>query len=661
MEEIIKVEVKKDHLDKVSKSTALNALTEIVWNAFDADADLVEVSIAHSALGIESICVKDDGHGISFNDSKAVFSSLGGSWKGHKGVSPKGRFLHGKEGQGRFKSFSLGRVVEWLTSFEENNKVLSYSITGKAEDKGSFYQAIPVKSESKKTGTIVSIYEPHKDFTSINTERMVEYFAAVFAIYLSKYKAIRLFVNGTLVDPESQKLKTSELPLESVTFDEIVYPYELEIIEWKCATPNEIHLCNVNGFPILPLDKTVKGTGDFSYTAYLKSEHISKLNAVGTLGLGELEVSLSAPIDAAVLAIKNHFMLRRIEDSADKIKRWRDENVYPYLQEPEGPVEAAERQVFDILALNVSEQIPEFEKSSLKLKKFQFRLLKQIVGSRPDDLHIILTEVLNLSAEKQSELAELLKDVTLSSIISASKVITDRLKFISGFEEILFHPEKKKVLKERSQLHKILAENTWIFGDEFSLTVNDKSLSEVLRIHLDANKIDIHLDKPVTTIDGKVGIIDLMLTRSIGKNHADEREHLIVELKAPKVKIGEREISQVKKYAYACVADERFKHLKTKWNFWIISNDIDKFTEVELRQDKTGKGILFDSDDLRIYVKTWGTLIQECKHRLEYLRGQLDISIDQADGLKYLQETYSKYTKDVIVNDNSVVTDTDVV
>lgn len=550
MEEIIKVEVQKDHLDKVSRSTALNALTELVWNAFDADADLVEVSIIYNALGVEAIHVKDDGHGISFRDSKTVFSSLGGSWKGQKGVSPKGRFLHGKEGQGRFKSFSLGRVVEWTTSFKDDDKTLGYSIKGKADDKGNFYQTSPVKVGGGRTGTTVSIYEPNKDFSSINTERVAEHFSAVFAIYLSKYKEIRLYVDEKLVDPENQKLATSELPLDSVIYNEIEYPYKLEIIEWKCATSNEIHLCNVNGFPVLPLDKTVKGTNDFSYTAYLKSEHISKLGAAGTLGLGDLEVSLSAPVDAAIVAIKNHFMLRRIEESADKIKRWRDENIYPYMRAPEGPVEMAERQVFDILALNVSEQIPEFEKSSLKIKKFQFRLLKQIVGSKPDDLHIILTEVLNLSVEKQSELAELLKDVTLSAIISAAKTITDRLKFISGFEEVLFHPEKKKVLKERSQLHKILAENTWIFGEEFSLTVNDKSLSEVLRIHLDSNRIDVHLDKPVTTVDGKVGIVDLMLTRSIGKNHPDEREHLVVELKAPKVKIGESEISQVKKICF---------------------------------------------------------------------------------------------------------------
>lgn len=649
MEDIIKVEVKKDHLDKVSRGSVLNALTELVWNAFDADADLVKVKIVKTDVGLQEVHVKDDGHGIPHKDSKILFSSLGGSWKGDKGFSPKGRYLHGKEGSGRFKSFAIGRYVEWNTSFFDGNETLSYKMKGTADNKGVFHPSSPVPSNNKNTGTSVSIYEPHKEFTSINKERLLQHFSSVFAIYLSQYKGVKLYVDGTLVDPESQIDNKVIIPLQSVVFEGAEYPYELQIIEWNCPTSNELQLCNGNGFPLIPYENKIKGTSDFSYTAYIKSEHISKLNTLGTLGLGDLEPSLKNVIEEAVSSLKNHFMLRRIEKSADKIHKWKQENVYPYKGIPEGPIEEAERQVFDILALNISDQIKEFENSDLKLKKFQFRLLRQIVNSNPDDLHIILTEVLNLSKGKQSELAELLKDATLSSIISSAKIVTDRLKFISGLEEIIFNPDKKKVLKERTQLHKILAENTWIFGDEFSLTVNDQSLSEVLRIHLENKGIDIHLDKPVKRIDGRVGIVDLMLTRSIGKNHSDEREHLIVELKAPKVDIGEAEISQIKSYAFATIADERFKHLKTKWSFWIISNDLKPYAEMELKQDKTGRGVIYDAENLTIYVKTWGSLIQECKHRLEFVRKQLDLNIDKTDGLKYLQESYSEYTKDVIL------------
>jgi Histidine kinase-, DNA gyrase B-, and HSP90-like ATPase len=305
MEDLIKVEVKKDHLDKVSRAPVLSALTELVWNAFDADADLVQVSIERTDFGLQAIHIKDDGIGIPHNESKKLFSSLGGSWKGQKVISPKGRFLHGKEGQGRFKSFAIGRMIEWNTSFFDGKSTLSYTMKGKADNKGIFYPTHPKISGNQSTGTTVSIYEPHKEFTSINKERLLEYFSSIFAIYLSQYKSIKLYVDGELVDPESQIKHKTNLPLEHVKFDNIDYPYELQIIEWNCNTANEVQLCNSNGLPLLPYEKTIRGTGDFSYTAYLKSDHISKLNTIGTLGLGDLEPSLAKPIEAAISALKN--------------------------------------------------------------------------------------------------------------------------------------------------------------------------------------------------------------------------------------------------------------------------------------------------------------------------------------------------------------------
>ena len=72
MENLIKVEVKKDHLDKVSRAPALSALTELVWNAFDADADLVEVSIDRTDFGLQAIHIKDDGLGIVHKESRKL-------------------------------------------------------------------------------------------------------------------------------------------------------------------------------------------------------------------------------------------------------------------------------------------------------------------------------------------------------------------------------------------------------------------------------------------------------------------------------------------------------------------------------------------------------------------------------------------------------------
>src|SRR5436190_22093566 len=90
-----------------------------------------------------------------------------------------------------------------------------------------------------------------------------------------------------------------------------------------------------------------------------------------------------------------------------------------YSEEPVSAVERAERKVFDILALNVNRHLPDFSKSDLRSKSFQFRMLRQAIEHGPEKLQRILTEVLDLPPRKQQELARLLEETTLSIVISA--------------------------------------------------------------------------------------------------------------------------------------------------------------------------------------------------------------------------------------------------
>jgi hypothetical protein len=52
-------------------------------------------------------------------------------------------------------------------------------------------------------------------------------------------------------------------------------------------------------------------------------------------------------------------------------------------------------------------------------------------------------------------------------------------------------------LKERSQRHKILETNTWIFGEEFNLWASGRGLTTVLKVHKEK------LDPDLTTTHGK--------------------------------------------------------------------------------------------------------------------------------------------------------------
>lgn len=114
---------------------------------------------------------------------------------------------------------------------------------------------------------------------------------------------------------------------------------------------------------------------------------------------------------------------------------------------------------------------------------------------------------LSLPKRKREELAQLLRETSLSSIIGAAKVVADRIKFLNGLEAVLFDPDPKKRFKERTQLHKIIAQNTWLFGEEFSLSVNDQSLTAALIEHKKELKTEIVIDEPVIFTGENPGLL----------------------------------------------------------------------------------------------------------------------------------------------------------
>jgi len=227
-----KVEVRKDHLSKVATSTAKAALAELIWNSLDADANNVNVSFTVGAFGTKRVTVSDDGTGIPYKEAEHLFISLGGSWKATQQKTEEGRFLHGKEGEGRFKAFALGRIVDWKVTYSEDSKLFDYTIEGKADALDEFVLSDVAESSRKSTGVTVEVAELEKKFHVIGSENALDQLAPLFAPYLSNYKTISLRINGDRVDPDSLIRIRKSFTLSPIEVDGQSEPVELDLIEW---------------------------------------------------------------------------------------------------------------------------------------------------------------------------------------------------------------------------------------------------------------------------------------------------------------------------------------------------------------------------------------------------------------------------------------------
>lgn len=125
---------------------------------------------------------------------------------------------------------------------------------------------------------------------------------------------------------------------------------------------------------------------------------------------------------------------------------------------------------------------------------------------------------------------------------------------------------------ERQQLHRMLANGrTWIFGEQYTLAVDDKGLTKVLEAHRALLSDDTPISRPVTDLDGHTRIVDLMLSKAT--HFADRRQHLVVELKRPRLKLSQTELGQITNYAVAVSRDDRFKTPDVSWDFWLLGDD----------------------------------------------------------------------------------------
>ncbi|ODT47670.1 ATP-binding protein [Devosia sp. 63-57] len=642
------VVVEKDHISKLASAKPIPAVAELVWNGLDADASRVGVTLERGALGLEAVVVTDNGHGIAYEEAEGLFGRLGGSWKANGNRSRKrGRILHGKEGKGRFKALALGRVADWTSVYRaEDGRVLRFTITIIRDNLTDVRVTEPEEvGKGVSTGVEVRITELDRSFRSLEADQAVQPFSELFALYLTDYEDVAVFVDNAKLDPESLIQNRAEFALTDVMHEGKTYGIKLHLIEWKSSAERWVFLCGDEGFPFQRLTPTFHTPGH-QFSAYLRSRLLDELQSTGQIDLADFTPALKSAYDEAADLTKGYFKDLDAEQSRSEIERWKEQNVYPYREPAETVVEIAERQVFDILALNLNKQLPTFSDQDSRTKAFQLRILRHAVERGPEELQHIFTEVLQLPVKKQQELSQLLRDADLGNIITASRLVADRMKFLTGLEALIFDPETKPHVKERSQLHRILAEgNTWVFGEEFNLTVDDQSLTEVLRKHQQLIGEEVVIDAPVKRIDGKVGIVDLMLSRSVPTNRSDEREHLVVELKRPSKKVGGQEIMQAKNYAYTVAKDERFRHIKTRWTFWVVSNDLDEFAQTEARQKDKPRGQVAQTDDglVEVWVKSWAELFAESKGRMRFVQDRLQASVDREDALAYLRKTYAKY------------------
>lgn len=638
MEEL-RIEVQEDHLQSLTSSSPIKAIEELIYNALDADATFIDIMFERNEMdGIRTILVNDNGLGIH-KENKKYFKGLGGSWKKDiRRTLVKNRMVHGKFGKGRFKAFALGQAVIWKSYFKDNGKMYQWSILGDSAKDIRLFRLSDIQECNHPSGTKVIIENINDKIKSLHSSNAIDTITADLALYLTNYPEVKIKYDGQIIDP-SRYIIGHKVYKKSIFDVENEIMLDIDVYEWSIDVDKALYFCNSEGFVLEKREMRIYTSG-YKISVYVKSKFLEEQNESGNLILGDFDANLKKITEAARSCAKEYCREKTVTEGQGVIDKWKNENIYPYEGSATTDIETVERQLFEVVALNINEYLPNFESYDNTSKKLSFSLVKEALGNDPTSLGRILENVINLPKDKIEDLNSLLIHTTLSDIISASKIIANRIQFLAGLESLIY--DYKSYTKERKHLHKLLEANTWIFGEEYHISVSDKSLNCVLNAHLGILRPSKN-SKKVTREDGRAGIVDLMLSRRIPESNPEEKNHLVIELKRPSQKIDFEVLTQITSYANAVRNDERFSQVPAKWSFWAISNEVNNSVEGLTKQNNRPEGLVSDQDGMQIWLFPWSKIISKCKARLYFFQEQLQFETDTDKALEYLQRIYSQY------------------
>jgi hypothetical protein len=275
----------------------------------------------------------------------------------------------------------------------------------------------------------------------------------------------------------------------------------------------------------------------------------------------------------------------------------------------------------------------------VKQKKLSLRLLQEATRAGPSRTNRILNAVLDLTSEEQEVLFDLLERTKLASIVQAAQTVADRSDFLHGLRGLLYADETKREFREVDQLHPMLVTEPWIFGDEWTLALSESGLTRVVRA-LITERDDVEFaPRPVVLPSGKRGRVDMVFSRHLPES--ERTRHLVVELKRP-MRLTMTEFGQINNYASAITGHPEVLGTPHDWDFWLVGTEIDDAVRNQY-SDPARPGLTTNNPRYRIWVMTWGQLLDQAERRVQAFRAALELISTDQTSRDYLQRKHAQF------------------
>lgn len=643
------VEITSSGIRKIlNKYTPERAISEYIWNGFDAKATVVNVNYhvnKDKFDTISEIVISDNGTGICHEELQIKFKKFLESHKAMASESETG-LVRGKNGYGRFTFYKFCRFAKWQTVYKRGDEAISYDITISKDDLKDYTSSDPVIVNAD-TGTQVIFKEIETTISEEWINKVLKpYLKAEFAWFLELKEENTIFINTEELDYSSVIAETETFPKTIKDFSKEV-AFNCKYIRWNTKMNDEY-----SRFYFLNADLEIKNSvttllnkkGDnFWHSMIVIHDFFNEINCDSDDDSTNSQTKLFDNFEDRRIfkdlkaELNNYLKTKRRpflkEQAKELVSKYEEEKVFPVFSDNEW--DKARKQGLEELVKGMYEVEPAvFMKLNREQKKVFLELLNLVMDSgERESLFKIIEAVVELDSRDRDEFAKILETTRLKQVISTIRLIADRLLTLENLKKLVFNHELKA--NEVNHLQSFIEKHYWIFGEEYRLVCAEEvKFQEALRKYIYILRgVD---EKTFIEHPDKYKEMDLFLT---GTDFRDGKPHnVVVEIKNPTTikQLKPEHLTQLETYLDVILKQDCFNDSNEYWTFMLIGQDYNDI--VGRRVANKATGLIQTGENYCLYVKKWSEITNEVERRLKYLLDKLKIERTQLASKETLGE-----------------------
>lgn len=608
----------------------IQVLVEYIWNGFEAGATEVALDFHRNQMEtIDTIIIKDNGKGIDYQKLDDTFSVFLESVKTNSSEHLKPKKNQGK---GRYSFLAIAHNALWRSTYCKDDTYMTFSLSLDDVSCNEYELSEQTVSEDTTTGTTVTITNFLKPIDGeFKREKLEQIMLNRFAwfLYLNRANGIKILIDGVELD---YKQYINEELSDEATIDVDGNQFTVSIVVWNSkidGSYKQYHLTPEYEERESKPTGLNKNTVSFSHSVYIVSDYFtdylplpkgSEQHGADVMGCKENQAktmnSLYRNVSRMLRAVYEEYMLSYADTAISEMKARRSfpqfsDDIYGKMRERDlvGVTKAIYCAVPDVF---------------VKLKPIQEKSLIGFLslalnGDERDDVLEIVSSITELNHEQRHHFTEILRKTSLANILEMVEYIKKRYLVIEILKSLI--TDLVKFSNERNHIQRIIEENYWIFGEQYNLVSADVHMQKALEKYL------LQLGQAVGELEDipeedKKKRMDIFLCGSRVQDYSVE-ENLIVELKAPRVRLTSEVVNQIANYAHIIRKEKQFNSSDRSWKFIAVCSEIDSDVLAECVDPVEKHLVRKISTNFKIYAMTWDDVFTNFRIRHDHLLRKL--------------------------------------